>query len=153
MWTATPAWASCATVPVISAHSFAGTVESTSRNGRVAEVRTDDGRHVEVRGTDTIDPPGAIAATSVDRTFEAGTRYEFHPLNSTSPFADNACTATRPLPPLPPAADNPAGNEAPEQREPFPGPAVMVGGFVLIIGLGAIVAAIRRRRPSRIHRS
>ncbi|GAA1219490.1 hypothetical protein GCM10009665_06980 [Kitasatospora nipponensis] len=31
----------------------------------------------------------------MDRTYSVGLRYEFHPLNSSSPYHDNACTATR----------------------------------------------------------
>jgi hypothetical protein len=67
-------------------------VTSTERDGRIARVRTDDGQDVEVDGT-----PSATGATSVDRTYAVGTRYEFHPLNATSPFQDNACTSTRSL--------------------------------------------------------
>jgi hypothetical protein len=33
-------------------------------------------------------------ATSVDRAFQVGGRYEFHPLNAAGPYRDNACTAT-----------------------------------------------------------
>lgn len=151
-WSDTPVRTSCAALPPVSTHPFAGTVESTSRNGRVAEVRTDDGRGVEVRGTDAVDSPGAIGATSVDRTFVAGTRYEFHPLNSTSPFSDNACTATRPLAPLRMAAENPAGSDPSESPERFLGP-LAVGGLVLMIGSAAVAAvAIRRMRSSRISR-
>jgi hypothetical protein len=44
-----------------------------------------------VLGSDADEPN---AATSVDRTYEVGAKYEFHPLNDTSPYRDNACTAT-----------------------------------------------------------
>jgi hypothetical protein len=44
-----------------------------------------------VLGSDADEPN---AATSVDRTYRAGAKYEFHPLNDTSPYQDNACTAT-----------------------------------------------------------
>jgi hypothetical protein len=59
-------------------------------NGRVATVRTDDGRTVLVIGT----PDPGAQATSVDRTFAVGARYEFHPVNDAPPYQDNACTAT-----------------------------------------------------------
>ena len=97
MWlfvmTAGVADASCARPPTPSAHRFSGVVVTATDGGRTATVRTDDGRTVTVAGRG--DSSGAI--TSVDRTYTAGTRYEFHPLNATSPYRDNACTATRQL--------------------------------------------------------
>ncbi len=76
---------------------------ATSRSGRVAEVRTDEGHHVTVIGTPVVpDPSGADRATSIDRTYEVGVRYEFDPRNSTSPYEDTACTSTHVLPPLHP---------------------------------------------------
>ena len=32
--------------------------------------------------------------SSVDRTYELGATYEFHPTNGEDPYQDNACTAT-----------------------------------------------------------
>lgn len=87
--------ASCAQIRITSAHSFTGVVLDTRSQGRVATVRTDTGVTVEVVGTPSV---GSVM-TSVDRTYEVGARYEFHPLNSTSPYQDNACTATRLLSP------------------------------------------------------
>ncbi len=82
--------ASCATSEGLrSQWSFEGVVTAVRSKERIATVRTDDGRTVEVRGGNSR------AVTSVDRTFEAGGRYEFHPVNTSSPFEDNACTATR----------------------------------------------------------
>lgn len=82
--------ASCATSEGLrSQWSFEGVVTAVRSKERIATVRTDDGRTVEVRGG------SSRAVTSVDRTFEAGGRYEFHPINRSSPFEDNACTATR----------------------------------------------------------
>jgi hypothetical protein len=96
--TAVPASAKCVANPSASAHRFTGTVIAVQRAGRLAEVQTDDGRTVMVSGTPAeADPPGGVAATSVDRVFAVGARYEFHPINSASPYQDNACTATRQL--------------------------------------------------------
>jgi hypothetical protein len=84
--------ASCAGTPVASLYAFTGAVAATEREGRVAHVTTDAGRQVIVRGT-----PSDSGATSVDRAYIVEARYEFHPLNDSSPFEDNACTATRQL--------------------------------------------------------
>ncbi len=88
---AAPAQASCMQPPLTSPYHFTGTVTMVSNIGRTATVRTDDGRTVTVLGSDADEPN---AATSVDRTYRAGAKYEFHPLNDTSPYQDNACTAT-----------------------------------------------------------
>lgn len=93
-----PAFASCATPPPVSPSVFSGTVLSTELGDRIAQVRTDDGDIVEVRGT----PSDGGAITTVDRTYVVGTRYEFHPLNATSPYEDNICTATHVIEPAPP---------------------------------------------------
>ena len=92
--TAGVADASCAPPPATSAFAFTGTVLTTSDSDRVAQVRTDTGAEVTVLGTPN---PGTSGVTSVDRTFIAGARYEFHPLNEASPYRDNLCTATRQL--------------------------------------------------------
>lgn len=74
-----------------SQHAFTGLVTATTNNGRVATVHTDAGLTVTVIGT----PAEGSAATTVDRQYVVGTRYEFHPLNDASPYQDNVCTATR----------------------------------------------------------
>ena len=88
--TSAPAYADCATPPRKSAYAFTGAVTSVERDGLVAHVTTDQGDKVVVNGaeSDTV-------VTSVDRTYRVGARYRFHPLNDTSPYRDNACTATR----------------------------------------------------------
>lgn len=133
--------ASCVAEPVVSPHAFTGTVLTTVREGRVAEVRTDDGRIVEVVGTPAAGP-GAF--TTVDRTYAPGTRYEFHPLDAASPYDDNACTATRPLPPL-----APAGTEAGPARSWPEWVAVAGVGAGMVAGVVAGAAALRRRRGAR----
>jgi hypothetical protein len=133
-----PAWASCAPDAPTSPHVFTGTVISTEREGRVAHVRTDDGQSVVVVGT-----PAESGVTSVDRTYEVGVRYEFHPLNATSPFQDNICTrthaigspATTPQPTVSPAPGTPAAGEdgtAGSSRLPA----------LIIVGGGATVAVL-----------
>ena len=145
--TAPEASASCAAPPPVSPLVFTGTVVSTERDGLVAKVRTDDGRRVEVVGT-----PSTTGMTSVDRTFEVGARYEFHPLNETSPFQDNACTDTHVI-----AAPTTTAKATPDaaRRQPASGDGPSGAGTVAAIGgTGAaivLVAAlvIWRRRNAR----
>jgi len=135
-----PAAASCAFPVRTSAYAFVGTGTDTSNGGRVATVRTDGGAVVTVVGT----PDLGSSATSVDRKYVVGTRYEFHPINSESPYQDNACTATHEV----------AGGVAP--GGPGPGgsggwPWVTVAGVVLV-ALAVVVVGIRRRanrKPSK----
>src|SRR6185369_16407504 len=77
---AAPASASCVTPPPASPAVFTGTVLTIGPGGRTARVRTDDGREVTVNGG-----PSEGGVTSVDRTYRAGTRYEFHPVNGADP--------------------------------------------------------------------
>src|SRR5215831_13239064 len=99
-----PAFASCVYPPRTSANAFVGMVTDTSHGGRVATVRTDAGAVVTVIGT----PDLGSGATSVDRAYVVGTRYEFHPINNGSPYQDNACTATHEV----------ASGPGPEARRP-----------------------------------
>ena len=89
-----PAVASCAEQPVDSPYAFVGTVVGLEKEGRVANVVLDDGNKVVVHGSPEL---GDAVATSVDRRYALGGRYEFHPINARTPFQDNACTATRQL--------------------------------------------------------
>jgi hypothetical protein len=61
-----------------------------ANNGRVATFRTDAGLTVTFVGT----PNEGSGATTVDRQYVVGTRYEFHPLNDVA-YQDNGCSATR----------------------------------------------------------
>jgi hypothetical protein len=132
-WTgpADPAVASCAEVAKPSPHAFRGVVTRTRSDGRRATVRTDSGQTVEVLGG-----PRGGAFTSVDRTFSPGGYYEFHPVNASSPFEDNACTATRLITqgPVPAAA-------------PFPKRTVALA--LLIAGGAAAALSVLRRSRSR----
>ena len=89
---ASPAEASCTADPLPSPYAFTGKVVATKWDGRFARVRTSTGKLVIVKGA-----AGPHQVTSVDRFYELDRRYEFHPLNSRSPYRDNACTATHQL--------------------------------------------------------
>jgi len=161
-----PAWASCASPGALtSPNAFAGTVTATSRAGRVAEVRTDEGRHVTVIGTPAVpDPSGADRATSIDRTYEVGVRYEFDPRNSTSPYEDTACTSTHVLPPLAPNPSAPTPSAPTVSSSPSATAAgtdaggasstttIAIMAVVVLLGLSVIAAALLRHRTSRVHR-
>ena len=147
--TATPAAASCVATPHVSPYRFIGTVIRVENAGRTATVRTDDGRTVTVHGSGAKEPN---AATSVDRAYETGVRYEFHPINDSSPYQDNACTATHPI-----ATASGAG--APGAATDNNGATVPAGGadgwLWWSAGIGALVLAIggvwwtrRRLRPA-----
>lgn len=99
-------WASCGPTPPASPVVFTGTVLWTQRDGRVAHVRTDTGQRVTVIGT-----PSSDGVTTVDRTYEVGARYEFHPLNATDPFQDNSCTRTHLIAPASSPTPCPAGKK------------------------------------------
>jgi len=123
--------ASCAESPPPAAAIFTGTVTSVDHGGRRATVKTDDGKTVTVVGTPDID----AMATSVDRTYAVGARYEFHALNASSPFMDNACTATRQVG---------AETVAPTSRS---GRAVAIGGGVVVLaGLAVLTVGLLRRK-------
>jgi len=142
---AAPAQASCVQPPLASPHRFAGTVTAVSNAGRTATVRTDNGRTVTVVGSDA---DGPNAATSVDRAYQVGVRYEFHPINDTSPYRDNACTATHAI------GAGSAGTGEPAAR----GSDTASGGSSTSLWLGISAAAflligtglwLLRRRTSR----
>jgi hypothetical protein len=151
-----PAYASCAPSAPASPHQFTGLVLSTSWAGRDAQVRTLKGTVVEVVGT----PGTSDEHTTVDRTYQVGSWYVFDPGNATSPFRDNICTATHPLPPshTPSARVATDGPAVPRldpatSSMPRPGPATCpwaVGGTFAVAGLGAlgVVRWTRRRRSS-----
>ncbi len=127
------ALASCATREGLrSTWSFEGVVTAVRSRNRIATVRTDDGRTVEVRGG------RSWSISSVDRTYKLGGRYEFHPLDASSPFQDNACTATRLLSvePVPPST----------RTHPVGLSAGVVAGLLVLAG-AISVRRSRRRAP------
>lgn len=136
--------APCVPDPAASPHAFVGTVSSTERDGRLAHVDTIDGRAVIVVGS-----PSETGVTSVDRIYEVGVRYEFHPLTEESPFEDNACTRTRVL--------ASASGTTPSERRPDDAvgrgsslpvgvlAAVLVGGAALALTASFVVLRRSRR--------
>lgn len=132
--TAAPAYASCMGTPPPAKTVFTGTVTSTSHGGRQAMVRTTDGRTVTVNGTPDLD----AAATSVDRTFQEGATYEFHVLNETSPYEDNACTATKQI------AAGPGGKGS---RPPMA--AIAISGATVFAAAAVVIVLMRRRAGGR----
>jgi hypothetical protein len=84
-----PADAACPDNAPASAYHFTGSVDRLQHGGQVAFVSVSDGHQVEVDGRGS--------ASTGPRTFQVGERYEFHPVNTTNPFRDNACTATHRL--------------------------------------------------------
>jgi hypothetical protein len=133
-WYVVPAVGSCAETQIRSPYAFTGVVVSTRSQGRVATVRTDTGATVQVLGT----PETNSVATSVDRTYQVGGRYEFHPINSSSPYQDNACTFTHLLSLAPPSSEPAAATNS---------RALMVfgaGGFA-VLGVTAALAILWRR--------
>ncbi len=130
------AYGSCVSAtPRRSPDAFTGVVLSTRSQGRVATVRLETGVLVEVVGT----PNAGNGATSVDRTYQVGGRYEIHPVNGASPFLDNACTATRLLALMPPPPK-------PQTTSAIGWP-VVAGGVILLgsVGVAAGWHVWRRR--------
>ena len=135
---AASAQASCAGPSgTVSAHPFTGTVIAVGNNERTATVRTDDGRTVTVRGSDAVGPN---EATSVDRTYRVGLRYEFHPTNDRDPFLDNACTATHEI----------GGSPAPAGTGGTASAAVgwLAAATAVVAGVALLWLVRRRRRRS-----
>ena len=145
------ATASCSGPPADSPHAFVGTVIDTSEEDRIATVITDDGRRVTVLGT-RDDSWFVESASSVDRRFALGGRYEFHPTNASDPYRDNACSATHKIagPALQPLESRkeflPGWLPIDEKAGPvgyvlFFGPVVAAA-----LGLGLLARRARRRR-------
>jgi hypothetical protein len=136
---AVTASASCASAPTsANPYSFVGTVLSTSREGRIARVRTQAGALVEVDGT----PGPAGTASDVDRTYQVGQRYEFAPSNGSSPYQDSICSGTVPRPVASiverrALADPQAGRSS--------GPWLLLLLFVPVLVVLAALPTIRRR--------
>ena len=77
---------------------FVGTVLSTSDRDRVARVRVESiwrgpevPTYIEVHGSPVTGP----GASSIDRTYSAGTRYLFVLYSADQPLQDNSCSGTR----------------------------------------------------------
>jgi hypothetical protein len=130
--------AECPGTPSASPYSFTGTVTQVRSHGLIATVRTEGGQNVEVRSGRSAD-----STTSEARRYAVGGVYEFHPTNSTSPFIDDACTATRQLsgPQYDPSMDS--------GGIPF-GPPLFFAAlfFALLIGIPWLVRRGRRQPPA-----
>lgn len=126
---AATAQASCAASDNRSPYAFTGLVVATRAHDRVATVKTDEGQTVEVHGG----PDDSDVFTSLDRAFERGGRYDFHPTNSSSPYQDDQCTATRLVSrvSLPPLSD---------RTNDFPVPLLVAG---LLGGVAAVIVGVR----------
>src|SRR5437762_673733 len=124
-----PAVASCVSPPRVSAHPFTGTVTSVTNMGRNATVRTDDSRTVTISGSPASNPN---SVTTVDRKYQVGVHYEFHPINDTDPYQDNDCTATHPI-----AAASPTEpGTAPASSGPATSSGVTYGLPLIACGVG-----------------
>jgi hypothetical protein len=149
---AVPASASCvpgAPVPQRIAQAnvaFVGTVLRTSDGGRTAVVSVEQvwkgsvASDVEVRGA-----VESGAVTSVDRTYEKGTRYLFIPLGERAPFRDNSCSGTTAY-----TADldryRPAGAHAPTAPSgSFPIAPGLLAVLVLAAAVGTTFGIVRLR--------
>jgi hypothetical protein len=93
---------------------FVGTVQATSDGDRVAQVMVESiwkgpliPQYVNVHGS----PVSGLSASSVDRQYQAGTRYLFVLYSADQPLQDNSCTGTQPytsaLAPLKPSDARP----------------------------------------------
>jgi hypothetical protein len=138
-----PAQASCVRSPFTSPHHFTGTVTRLGNAGRTATVHTDDGRTVTVLGSEA---DGPNAATSVDRTYQVGVTYEFHPLNDASPYQDNVCTATHAIGAGSPGSTDPApvGGAA----SGAPSTSLLLGITTAVVVLTSTVLWLLRRRAN-----
>jgi hypothetical protein len=134
---------------------FVGTVTETANRSSWASVEVtevwrgpDQPRAVVVKGG-----PEGNAATSVDRTFEAGVTYLFFPYAETGVgLADNSCTSTTPWTEDLDAL-RPANSRAPIGAEPEAGGFDLAGvlvpfGIAVIVGAALLLAGLAARGRS-----
>jgi hypothetical protein len=140
-----PAQASCVQPPLTSPHQFTGTVTRVGNAGRTATVHTDDGRTVTVLGSEADRPN---AATTVDRTYQVGVKYEFHPLNDSSPYQDNACTATHPIGARSPDPNGPPAVDGGDAGSGAPSTSLVLGITAAVILLTSAGLWLLRRRTN-----
>jgi hypothetical protein len=153
--------ASCADFPPLEQHLaragvvFVGTVVAVADEKRTATVAVEEiwrgpALPAEVPVHGTFEPD---AFTSVDRTFEAGTRYLFAPALADGRLQDDSCTATRPwtdeladLRPVTVATPEPIPTgDANERGRTIP-VALIVG--VILLGVAGTSLIAFRARPS-----
>lgn len=134
--------------------AFVGTVLKVANSGRWATVAVEEvwvgpdlPPVISVRGG-----PEGNSATSVDRSFTAGTRYLFIPFIAEGELQDNSCSSTTEFVPDH-ARLRPATARQPVSPEPEPAASFDVASMIvpaaLIVGAGALVfgAALVLRRP------
>lgn len=134
--------------------AFVGTVTGVANSGRWATVAVEEvwvgpdlPPVISVRGG-----PEGNSATSVDRSFTAGTRYLFMPFIAEGILQDNSCSSTSIWVPSH-AEIRPANARQPVSPEPEPAASFDVASMIvpaaLIVGAGALVfgaALVLRRR-------
>ncbi len=124
-------------------------------------MRTTDGENVRVVGTPSTEEN---LATSADRDYVVGATYEFHPVDATDPYQDNACTATERLrgddipgslrggvtgadvTPEPVSQSNDTAAAGPVSQSNDTAAAGAVVGGVAVAGVASVVVWLRRRR-------
>lgn len=161
--------ASCELPPPIEqaiarAHTvFVGTVTALQHDGRVARFNVDEiwkgelGSLAVVTGGPTVGELEAAAAdglgiaTSVDRTYELGTRYLVvaHGADADS-FLDSACSVTQPftadLDQYRPEGAHVPPTDPPPQEAKGTGAWLWIVGVTVIAGGGVVAVALLRRR-------
>lgn len=123
---------------------FVGRVIDLANQGRTATFAVEEvWKGTMAEEAVVVGGPSGNAFTSVDRTFQEGTRYLVIPVRGAgSSFADNACTLTQPytqeLATFRPEDAHPPTAElgAEEEATPFPSWAIVAVGLV-----GAVLAA------------
>jgi hypothetical protein len=159
------AHASCALPPSLpdeiksSPLVFVGTVLYTSDGDRVARVRVESiwkgpdlAAYVDVHGSPLA---GSGQATSVDRTYQGGTRYLFVLYSAEQPLSDNDCSGTRPY------TDDIASLRPDSARGPAPATPLdeaqnlagehgwLLTGLAVVLIAGAAALIFRRRLKVR----
>lgn len=134
---------------------FAGTVDDTANDGRVAEVRVLDvwrGRDLPPEVTVFGGPEGGGSSSSVDRVFEDGTTYAFFVYqDEDGVLRDNVCTPTAPLAhrtALDPPGVRPPRADAPAPVDPRAPQWMWLAGGGAVLVAGTLALALQRRRAA-----
>jgi hypothetical protein len=157
------AQASCAAPPSVRDQAassplvFVGTVTFTSDNDRMARVKVESiwrgpelPAYVDVHGSPVS---GLSTASSVDRKYNAGTRYLFVLFSADRPLQDNSCSATQVY------TSELAALAPPDARSAAPATAFdsvqnTIGqywlpalGFLALVAVAVFIGLRRSRRP------
>jgi len=157
-----PASASCAAPPTAVDEAlraapvvFVGRVVATSHDDRQAVMNIVSqwrGPALPAQVTVVGTPELGAAATSVDRRYRTGSVYLVVPVNTSAPFADNACTMTREY-----TADLAQYAPTDARAYPTPGPdppgipvpAILVGAATALVLAAVITVVVVRTRYRR----